>query len=662
LSLAESLATSALYQTERSRSTPARGDGGKLPSVRVLGFPVRKLALIVVAVVAPLVAAGCGGGSGPSARPVAAAFLSAWSRGRYQAAGRLTTAPRSAAAALSSAASILNLRGAELRLKAIDEHGSTARATVSVALSVGGLGMWRFGNTVPLRKIHGRWRVAWSLAVVEPRLAVGRQLALVRQLPPREPVLDRNGQPLFSETPVVTIGVVPKLLRNRQQTLRMLEQAAGLDPANVRRLIAAAPVDAFVPLITLRRAAYEQIRAQVHPLPGVHFLSSSESLAPTRGFARPLLGFVGAATADALRAAGPHYTAADAVGLAGLQEVYQRRLAGTASGAVLLESRQGKRLANLFAVKGSRGRPVRVTLDRRMQAAAEAALDVTTKPAALVAVQASTGDLLAVANRPVDSYDRALSGLYPPGSSFKIATTAALLARGIDVASNVPCRPSIVVDGKPFKNFEGEAFGATSFAEDFARSCNTAFISLADRITQGQLAAAAHLLGIGRRWTLPVPSAGGQVPPTGDPVEHAADMIGQGRVLVSPLAMALAAGAIDSGSWHAPVLVTDPAGQRSGSTSAALPPGIDTTLRQLMRLVVTSGTGTAANLPGAPVYGKTGTAEYGTGTPPPTHAWFVGFRGDIAFAVIVEGGGIGGQAAAPIAAKFLKLSGSATSR
>jgi cell division protein FtsI/penicillin-binding protein 2 len=126
--------------------------------------------------------------------------------------------------------------------------------------------------------------------------------------------------------------------------------------------------------------------------------------------------------------------------------------------------------------------------------------------------------------------------------------------------------------------------------------------------------------------------------------------------------MALAAGAIDSGSWHAPVLVTDPAGQRSGSTSAALPPGIDTTLRQLMRLVVTSGTGTAANLPGAPVYGKTGTAEYGTGTPPPTHAWFVGFRGDIAFAVIVEGGGIGGQAAAPIAAKFLKLSGSATSR
>jgi cell division protein FtsI/penicillin-binding protein 2 len=73
-----------------------------------------------------------------------------------------------------------------------------------------------------------------------------------------------------------------------------------------------------------------------------------------------------------------------------------------------------------------------------------------------------------------------------------------------------------------------------------------------------------------------------------------------------------------------------------------------------MRVVVTSGTGTAANVPGQPVFGKTGTAEFGSGKPPPTDAWFIGFRGDVAFAVVVQGGGVGGQVAAPIAASFLR--------
>ena len=82
-------------------------------------------------------------------------------------------------------------------------------------------------------------------------------------------------------------------------------------------------------------------------------------------------------------------------------------------------------------------------------------------------------------------------------------------------------------------------------------------------------------------------------------------------------------------------------------------PQVAKTLRTLMRQVVTEGTAAPANLP-AGTAGKTGTAEFGTGDPLPTHAWFIGFRGDLAFAVVVEDGGVGGRVAAPIAARFLR--------
>ena len=113
--------------------------------------------------------------------------------------------------------------------------------------------------------------------------------------------------------------------------------------------------------------------------------------------------------------------------------------------------------------------------------------------------------------------------------------------------------------------------------------------------------------------------------------------------------MTSVAAGVSSGTWKAPRLV------RSAPPGPVKAIPVAPTLRELMRLVVTSGTGTAANVAGAPVYGKTGTAEFGTRQPPQTHAWFVGFRSDLAFAVLVEGGGFGGEVAAPLAARFLQL-------
>ncbi|HET6818040.1 MAG TPA: penicillin-binding transpeptidase domain-containing protein, partial [Mycobacteriales bacterium] len=289
-----------------------------------------------------------------------------------------------------------------------------------------------------------------------------------------------------------------------------------------------------------------------------------------------------------------------------------------------------------------------------VQLAAEKALADETKPAALVAVRASDGAVLAVANTPdATSYDRALEGHYPPGSTFKVVTTYALLGHGVTPTTPVPCPPTIAVGGRTFRNFEGEAAASPTFATDFAISCNSAFIGASRRLAPKDLPDAAQSFGLGGRWTLPLPSYSGSVPPATDAVTLAADSIGQGSVSVSPLAMAMVAAAVDAGVVHAPTLVTDPKQGVAPADGQSLDAARVARLRALMLKVVQSGTAAKAGLP-AGTHGKTGTAEFGTGPHPKTHAWFIGWRGGVAFAVLVEGGGVGGAVAAPIAARFLR--------
>ena len=149
--------------------------------------------------------------------------------------------------------------------------------------------------------------------------------------------------------------------------------------------------------------------------------------------------------------------------------------------------------------------------------------------------------------------------------------------------------------------------------------------------------------------TLGVAAILGQFTTPSQPVDLAADAFGQGTDLVNPLSQATVAAAIEHGTW---LRVTSPA-PRQAAQPRAIGAAILATLRPMMRAVVTSGTATGVRFRPR-VYGKTGTAQYGNGPNPPSHGWFIGYRGDLAFAVLVEGGGLGADSAGPIANTFLR--------
>jgi membrane carboxypeptidase/penicillin-binding protein len=344
----------------------------------------------------------------------------------------------------------------------------------------------------------------------------------------------------------------------------------------------------------------------------------------------------------------------DGVGKTGLERVHNAQLSGRSSARLQIVDVSLKQPVQVVQQwDAAPGANVTTTFDLNWQRAAARALSAVKGKAALVAIDAPTGEIRAMASQPSTGLSAAFSSFYPPGSTFKIVTATAALLNGVTPESKTQCPATVNIGGRTFKNHEKAPDSTPSLIDAFAESCNTAFINLNRSLPPGSLEKAAALYGFntGQR-PLPIISAGGRFPAPSDAVESAADSIGQGKVEASPLQMASVVAGVASGTWHQPHLVPD------CPTCASHPIPVASSLQTLMRAVVTSGTGTAvSNVPGGPVHGKTGTAEFGGGDKMDTHAWFVGFQGTTAFAVFVERGEYGGTVAAPIAATFLRSIG-----
>jgi len=312
----------------------------------------------------------------------------------------------------------------------------------------------------------------------------------------------------------------------------------------------------------------------------------------------------------------------------------------------------------VFKMQPVPGKPLALTLDERLQARAETLLAGVGPASAIVAIRPSDGAILAAANGPGnDGQNLATYGRFAPGSTFKVVSSLALLRAGLRPASRVPCPATTSVDGKAFKNdrdFPASSIGTITLSQALAQSCNTAFIGQRERIHGGALAAAAATLGIGVDHDAGFPAYFGQVPAAASETEAAADLIGQGRVLVSPMTVATEVASVVAGHTVVPHLV--------GGVKVSVPAGVTplapaeaAQLRTMLRDVVETGTGRGLlGLPGPPVIAKTGTAEFDAGGGNQTHAWMVAGQGDLAVAVFVDVGITGAQTAGPILAAFLR--------
>ena len=645
---------SARHRTERSRpeadrpgypdTQPGTGSAGapRRRAGRSRGVAIRAIALLCAVGVVVVVAVTGIGPAGLSVTQTVSTFLLDWESGDYSAAAMLTTGnPADVTASLQNAYSELGAADLVLGIRQITVHSGLALASFNASVNLGRDGLpWQYQGHFMLHRGGSGWRVVWSPAVIAPGLGRGDRLAVLTQVPGRASLEDSGGHPLLRRSPVFEVGVLPDDLKNPQLTAQRLATVIGLDTDADEMLgqIRAAPSESFLELVQLSPASYDHMRGKLGTVPGLIVRQDTTRLFDSTVPA--ITGMIGTETARVLVEDGEPYRPGTTVGLSGLEQAYQGKLAGTATTQVVVQDESGRRVKVLKNWPGHAGTAIRTTIDGSIQAAAAHALAGTGLSAAIVAIRAGGGQILAVADQQAPGMPAVgpLTGRYQPGQSFMIVSAAALLASGQGFSGNTPvqCYRTNQAGGQTFANTPVEPYlgPVQTFTVDFAHACSTAFVGLSLRLAAPrQLIDAATAFGIGARWQLQVPAFAGSMHVPASSGQQAADVIGKGTVQVSPLDMALAAGLVDAGSWHAPSLLAGPANQ----PAAPKPPfgsGVISQLKHLMWLSVRSGAAHQANLPGGAVFGQVGTAPL-AGHHGITAIWFVGFRGNVAFAVLV---------------------------
>ncbi|MBS9534168.1 penicillin-binding transpeptidase domain-containing protein [Mycobacterium sp. M1] len=548
--------------------------------------------------------------------PTAERFFAALATGDTATAADLSDDPSTARSALNAAWAGLQatrLDAQILSARYADDTGSVAyRYTWQLPKNR----VWTYDGQLKMVRNEGRWAVRWAATGLHPKLGEHQTFALRADPPRRASVNEAGGSGVLvpgylyhyqldagraGVNLMGTARAVVDALHPFDDTLgdpqRLAEQASS----------SVTPLD----LITLRKRDDDRVSPVIGTLPGVVVTKRADLLPTDDNFAPALVREVKKSVADELE--------------------------GEAGWRVVSVNQNGVDVAVLHEVDPAPAPSLTISLDRAVQRAAQNAVNMRGDKAMMVVIKASTGELLAVAQNAAANVDglAATTGLYPPGSTFKMVTAGAAIERDMATPNSmVGCPGELDIGQRTIPNYGGFDLGTVSMARAFANSCNTTFAELASRMPPRALTQEAARYGIGVDYLVDgITTVTGSVPPTVDLAERTEDGFGQGRVLASPFGVALAAATVAAGKTPVPQLIAGRPTAVNGQPAPVSPEMLDG-LRSMMRLTVTDGTAKEIAGCGA-VYGKTGEAEFAGGS----HSWFAGYRGDLAFATLIVGGG-----------------------
>ena len=553
--------------------------------------------------------------------------------------------------------------------------------------------------------------VFWYLQVVKGAdfalLAENNRLRRIPLPPTRGVVYDRHEQVLASTRPALNLVLVREGLTDAEGQLRRLESVLGLPyDALSTRLKSMHARPTFEPLLIkedVQLADIAKVEARREWFPSVEVEESALRNYPDGPAVAHALGYVGEVTETQLaKIADGSLQQGDIVGKSGIERQYDEILRGRRGWNLVTVNSLGRPFGSSQPGRVPEdGRPLRLTIDQRLQRALVEAL--AEEVGSGIFMDPNTGEVLALAStpgydpnvftapvsqttwtslltdprRPLN--DRAISSFYAPGSTFKVLMTVVGLETGaINPSSTVFCSGSAVIYGRPFLCWKKGGHGTVDVHRALVHSCNVFYYLLGKKVGIDAITKYAKMFSIGEMTGIDIPGETRGNPPSAEwkerirkepwyPGDTISVSIGQGLLATTPVQMATMISAVANGG----LLVRPHLAKDSAAAPAKLPvaPSTLALIRDALADVVEEGTATRAQLGPIHVAGKTGTAQVfkkSAGVDADKlpkderdHAWFVGYapaeKPEIAFAIVIEHGGHGGTTAAPVARKVLEV-------
>jgi len=537
------------------------------------------------------------------------------------------------------------------------------------------------------------------------RQAESNSIRAIQHDPIRGLILDRNGRIIVDNVPSYTVTVVPYEFDKRN--IDVLAKILKVDRKYIIEKLSSAP-SPFTP-VKVRRDAPMRVVAYIeehrNELKGVDYMIEHKRNYISPDFASHILGYVKEITPAQLSIYKGLYKPGDQIGHSGLEKGYEQLIKGEKGYSFIMVDALGRFVGRYNDGKNdippSEGSDLILTIDAELQSFIEQIF--RDRNGSAVVIDPRNGEILAMVSKP--GYDltllsgytpdsvwnalssdprkpllnRAISGLYSPGSTFKMILAIAALETGaVDLNWKVYCPGYFVYGNKVFKCHTSHGHGWVNLTKAIEVSCNVYFYNLMLKVNFDDWSKYGSLFGFGRKTGVDLPEEMSGILPSTEYFNRVYGVnkwtkgylislaIGQGEISVTPIQMAGYTMALaNSGKYHQPHLVKKIINKKTGKIEEVsyytreIPISQKTfdIIREAMYLVVNgpTGTGKSARVAGVNVAGKTGTAQNPHGE---DHAWFIGFapyeNPEIAFVIIVENAGFGGAIAAPIAGEIVK--------